>query len=53
MEIENNINNNEIHTVQAKFISENGDEAGAPLDLPIGITTTQLALICNAILQNV
>lgn len=41
------------HTLQAKFVSDTGEEAGPPLDLPIGVTTEQLQLICNALLKNV
>lgn len=40
-------------TIQARLVSEQGEEAGPPIDLPSGVTTAQLALICNAFLQNV
>lgn len=40
-------------TVQARFVSETGEEAGPPLDLPTSVNTSQLGRICNAILQNV
>lgn len=39
-------------TVQARFISDSGEEAGPPLDLPANVTVQQLNLICNAVLQN-
>lgn len=39
-------------TVQARFVSDAGDEAGPPMDLPANVTVHQLNLICNAILQN-
>lgn len=41
------------HTLQARFVSDTGEEAGPPMDLPIGITVQQLDLICNALLMNV
>lgn len=41
------------HTVQARLVSETGEEAGPPIDLPVGVTIAQLGLICNALLQNV
>lgn len=40
-------------TVQARFISDTGEEAGPPLELPTAVTVSQLGRICNAILQNV
>lgn len=40
-------------TIQARLVSEQGEEAGPPIDLPVGVTTSQLGLICNAFLQNV
>lgn len=40
-------------TVQARFVSDSGEEAGPPLELPTGVTVSQLGRICNAILQNV
>lgn len=40
-------------TVQARLVSETGEEAGPPIDLPAGVTAAQLGLICNALLQNV
>lgn len=39
-------------TIQARFISDTGEEAGPPLDLPANVTVHQLNLICNAVLQN-
>ncbi len=50
MEMEESI---QTHTLQAKFVSDTGEEAGPPLDLPIGMTTEQLQLILNALLKNV
>lgn len=40
-------------TIQARFVSETGEEAGPPLDLPTSVNVSQLGRICNAILQNV
>ncbi|XP_052872412.1 protein Notchless [Anopheles cruzii] len=40
------------HTLQARFVSDTGEEAGPPLDLPINVTKEQLELICNALLKN-
>lgn len=40
-------------TVQARFVSDTGEEAGPPLELPTIVTVSQLTKICNAILQNV
>lgn len=37
--------------VQAKFKSEQGEEVGGILDLPLSITKEQLELICNGLLQ--
>lgn len=45
-------NEKKQYTIQAKLISDTGEEVGDPLDLPIDVTTTQLELICNAILKN-
>lgn len=39
-------------TVQARFVSDSGVEAGPPLDLPANISVTQLNLIVNAVLAN-
>lgn len=49
------IDENELktHTIQARFVSDTGEEAGPPIDLPIGVDVEQLALICNALLKNV
>lgn len=41
------------HTFQARLISETGEEAGPPIDLPINVNVKQLTTICNAFLQNV
>lgn len=38
-------------TIQARFVSDSGEEAGPPLDLPADVTVQQLNLICNAVLQ--
>lgn len=46
-------NIDQTHTIQAKFVSDAGEEAGPPLDLPINVTLTQLELIINALLKNV
>lgn len=40
-------------TIQARFVSDTGEEAGPPLELPAAVTVSQLGRICNAILQNV
>lgn len=40
-------------TIQARFVSDTGEEAGPPLELPTAVTVSQLGRICNAILQNV
>lgn len=41
------------HTIQARFVSDSGEEAGPPIDLPISVDVQQLELICNALLKNV
>jgi hypothetical protein len=41
------------HTIQARLVSDAGEEAGPPIDLPVGVTTEQLELILNALLKNV
>lgn len=43
----------QTHTIQARFVSDSGEEAGPPIDLPISVDVQQLELICNAILKNV
>lgn len=40
-------------TIQARFVSDSGEEAGPPLALPIALNVSQIGRICNAILQNV
>lgn len=49
------IGENELqtHTIQARFVSDTGEEAGPPIDLPIQVDVQQLELICNALLKNV
>lgn len=41
------------HTIQARFVSDSGEEAGPPIDLPINVDVQQLELILNALLKNV
>jgi hypothetical protein len=41
------------HTIQARFVTDAGEEAGPPIDLPITVDVQQLELICNALLKNV
>jgi ribosome assembly protein 4 len=43
----------QTHTIQARFVSDTGEEAGPPIDLPVNVDLQQLELICNAILKNV
>lgn len=40
-------------TIQARFVSDTGEEAGPPLELPISLNISQLGRICNAILEKV
>jgi ribosome assembly protein 4 len=49
------IDDNELktHTIQARFVTDTGEEAGPPIDLPITVDVQQLELICNALLKNV
>ncbi|XP_055632126.1 protein Notchless [Toxorhynchites rutilus septentrionalis] len=42
----------QTHSIQARFVSDVGEEAGPPLDLPINVTKEQLELILNALLKN-
>lgn len=39
-------------TVQARFISEIGEEVGVPMHVPSDVTAEQLGLILNAVLEN-
>lgn len=41
------------HTIQVRFVSDQGEEAGPPIDLPINVDIKQLELIVNALLKNV
>lgn len=41
------------YTIQARLVSDTGEQTGDPLDLPITVTVNQLELICNALLKNV
>lgn len=50
MEVDDEI---QTHTIQARFVSDSGEEAGPPIDLPVTVDVQQLELICNAILKNV
>ncbi|CAG9772384.1 unnamed protein product [Ceutorhynchus assimilis] len=50
--MENNIETEDTtKRLLCRFISENGEIAGESIDLPLNCTVHQLALICNAILQ--
>lgn len=40
-------------TIQAQFVSDTGEDAGPPLELPASVNVTQLGRICNAILEKV
>lgn len=51
--MEEPIDDTKHYTIQAKLVSDTGEEAGDPLSLPINITTKELELICNALLKNV
>lgn len=53
MEVDGKGDNRIPETVQARFVSDDGEEAGPPLELPTIVTVSQLGRICNAILQNV
>lgn len=53
MEVDGETDNRIPETVQARFVSDDGEEAGPPLELPTIVTVSQLGRICNAILQNV
>lgn len=41
------------HTIQARFVTDMGEEAGPPIDLPVEVDLQQLELILNALLKNV
>lgn len=41
------------HTIQVRFISDQGEEAGPPIDLPVTVDVKQLELIVNALLKKV
>uniref|UniRef100_A0A1A9WN04 NLE domain-containing protein n=1 Tax=Glossina brevipalpis TaxID=37001 RepID=A0A1A9WN04_9MUSC len=49
---DNGIDERTPQTVQARLISDSGEEAGPPIDLPANVTAEQLGLICNALLRN-
>lgn len=51
--MEVDIDTQKPETIQARLVSDAGEEAGPPLELPNTINVSQLGLICNAILQNV
>lgn len=53
MDIDGEEGTPQTHTVQARFVSDVGVEAGPPLDLPVSVTKEQLELILNALLKNV
>lgn len=40
-------------TIQARFVSDTGEEAGPPLELPTSVNVSQLGRICNEILEKV
>lgn len=42
----------QLHTIQARFVSDNGEHKSSTLNLPTNVTVEQLALICNAVLEN-
>lgn len=52
MEVDGEEDFGQTHTFQARFVSDAGEEAGPPLDLPINVTKQQLELILNALLKN-
>ncbi|XP_065086109.1 protein Notchless-like [Ochlerotatus camptorhynchus] len=52
MDIDGEEGTPQTHTVQARFVSDVGVEAGPPLDLPVNVTKQQLELILNALQKN-
>lgn len=42
----------QMHTIQARFVSDDGEKASTTLNLPTNVTVEQLTLICNAVLEN-
>ncbi|XP_058128294.1 protein Notchless [Anopheles ziemanni] len=44
--------NSVTRTVQARFVSDAGEEAGPPVTLPIELEKDQLEQICNALFKN-
>uniref|UniRef100_A0A182SXX5 NLE domain-containing protein n=1 Tax=Anopheles maculatus TaxID=74869 RepID=A0A182SXX5_9DIPT len=52
MEVDETEPHQTTKTVQARFVSDVGEEAGPPLALPVNVTKEQLELICNALLKN-
>lgn len=52
-DIKNDCDNSKQYTIQARLVSDTGEQTGDPLDLPIIVTVNQLELICNALLKNV
>ncbi|XP_029717781.1 protein Notchless [Aedes albopictus] len=52
MDIDGEEETPQTHTIQARFVSDVGVEAGPPLDLPVNVTKQQLELILNALLKN-
>ena len=43
----------EVGHILAQFRSEDGENTGAPFDLPLSVTTEHLQAVCNQILENV
>lgn len=40
-------------TIQARFVSDTGEETGPPLELPTSLNISQIGRICNEILEKV